>query len=172
MQGSALSEKVMVASFLEAPKEGEQFSALPAHLTYVSWFDVSPGDRDALYDRIEDIIAEEGRAPVITGGSHRIFTDAKTGALQRVRRLDVPTNGFNAVHDFSPHAALVMFAKNTDPSLDMTFFGLDWAPHVSDTPDRSLAQGEVVQLDNLTVVRRLKMGQKIVDRVFDWRNDE
>lgn len=170
MQETAF-DKVMVASFLDKPEEGERFLKMPAHLTYVSWFQLPHDKRESFHGLIEDIIEEE-RPPVITGGSQRIFTDPKTGELQRVRRLDVPTAGFNGLQDFAAHAALFAFAKNIDPSFDAQYFGMNWAPHVSETPDRELRQGEVVDLDNLTVVRRLKVGQKVAEKVFDWRRYE
>ena len=162
MPETSPTETVMVASFLERPEPGLEVASLPAHLTYVSWFDLPAQQSDRFQETLERV-TEETRAPLITGGNLQYFGD------KTVRRLDVATKGFNALHDFSAHAALVSFAHHVDPDFKGEFFSLSWSPHVSDTNERAMQQGEEIQLDNLTIIKRdTKMGRKIIQQVFEW----
>ena len=163
-------DSFMVASFLERPTVGAEFQNLPAHLTYVSWFHLDPQRYADLTLRVHDIVSEN-QAPVITGGAQKIFGDEARG-LTRVRQLSVLDKDFNLLNHFQPHAALLAFAQSADPDFDNTYFGLNWNPHVSDTPERALAQDERVALDNLTVIKKeAKLGRKIIEQVHAWGMD-
>ncbi|UTX51296.1 hypothetical protein KI440_03825 [Candidatus Saccharibacteria bacterium TM7i] len=167
-EGSSGIERVMVAALLDKHEAGDTFTTLPLHLTYVSWFNLPTEQRNTFHEYVQEV-TELNRAPVVTGGSLQYFT--KEGSRERVpvRRLDVPTVGLHALNDFSPHAELMRFAQDIDPDFDDTYFGLNWRPHISSTADREFAQGEVAQLESLSVIRKdLKIGRKVVDRVYRW----
>ncbi len=163
------TERVMVASFLDKVEPGQEFESLPSHMTYVSWFNLPTGSKERFMERVHDVTIEN-RAPVIKGGNLRLFTD-NDGSLVAVRRIPETTEGFNVINGFAPHAAFVEYAKFVDPDFDDKYFGLNWTPHITDTPDRQFQQDEVAQLDNLTVIRReAEFGKKIIERVFKWGN--
>ena len=164
----AQTDQVMVAALFDKYEAGETFQSLPLHLTYVSWFDLPIDQREEFYTYVEDV-ALENRAPVVTGGSLQYFTGKSPDEAAPVRRLDVPTAGFNVVNDFAPHAALFRYAKSIDPNFDDTYFGLDWKPHVSPVEGREFQQNEVAQLEHLAIFRKdIKLGRKVIDHVYRW----
>lgn len=166
------TDRVMVASFLDTPKEGAELSGLPPHLTYVSWFNLPHEYREDFYAHMEGV-TEQNRAPKIMGGSQKLFTDNGSGEDVGVRRLDAATRGFNTISDFAPHAEILGFVKHVDPAFDDRYFGMKWKPHITDTAEYSLGQGEEVRLDNLTIVRRDKnIGRKVIERVLNWRHND
>lgn len=162
------TERVMVAALFDEHATGEVFQSLPLHLTYVSWFDLPVDRREEFHAYVEDV-ALENRAPVITGGSLQYFTGKSPQEVAPVRRLDIPTRGFNAMNDFAPHAALLGYAKSVDPEFDETYFGLDWKPHISPVEGREFQQGEVAQLETVAIFRKdIKLGRKVIDHVYRW----
>ena len=57
------TDRVMVASFLDTPREGSELANLPAHLTYVSWFNLPHYQREEFYAHMDDIIEQNYCAP-------------------------------------------------------------------------------------------------------------
>lgn len=161
-------DRVMVAALLDEHQAGESFQSLPMHLTYVSWFDLPVGQQDEFRDYVEEV-AFENRTPVITGGSLQYFTGKAPHEVAPVRRLDVPTRGFNVISDFAPHAALVGYARTVDPEFDDTYFGLDWKPHISPVEGREFQQGETAALETIAIFRKdIKLGRKVIDHIYKW----
>lgn len=162
------SELVMVASFLDRQKEGGVEGKLPAHLTYLPWFSIQPSRIGEFYELIQEVTEQE-RAPVIRGTSTRLFND-KDGLIE-VRHIDQWSKGFNMLQDHMAHNMLLEFALlEENNGLDRRYTESAWSPHVTNTTERSLMAGEDVELDNLTVIKKV-MGQKVIDRVFNWNNN-
>jgi len=160
----AATEKIMVASTLESVAVGEQFDSLPPHMTIFPWFDLEPKDESVFDFGLREVIMQT-RAPIVEGGSAQSFVEDNTVA---VRRLDRSTESFNLITDFWVHAMVYRLVNKLGADYDPRFVGLEYAPHISDTPERSLAEGERVTLDNLTVFKKDEQRRKLVKAVYLW----
>lgn len=163
--------EALVASFIERPQEQQEFERLPAHLTYVPWFHLDQDAEVEFYEHVQQV-TEDYRAPHVTGGIQQISYDHEERQVLSHRQIKVPTSHFNALQDFMPHITLMRHAQELDSSLGTTIAAMQqWRPHIADTPERSVQQGEEVLFDNLAIVRRSqKLGRHIIAKVFTWEH--
>lgn len=161
------TESVMVASMLERPSVGQTFITMPTHMTYISWFELPEEKREVFTSRLQEIVTKH-RPPRPVADREEEFGNQKRG-LETVRRLDYPTQGFNPLLDFEPHAILNAFVNKVDPSFDDTYFGVEWHPHIKNV---NVPENEELIFDNLTVFNKgEKIGGKtlkVVQSVYPW----
>ena len=154
----------MVASTLDEVMVGQEFHTLPPHLTVFPWFELDT-DRMATFNEDMQEVLEQTRAPVVTGGSVKLFgIDQAT----KVRRLDRPTESFNLISDFWVHALVYRSVTELGEGYDPAYVGLHYAPHISDSDTRSVAENEIIRLNNLTVFKKDEQRRKLVKAVYLW----
>lgn len=159
------TETLMVASMLDRVEVGQRFASMPPHVTLFPWFDLKTAKFETLNQELGEIIIEHPRASRPEGGSALLF--GVDGSIP-VRRLDRGTAGYNVIQDFSIHASLYNLVNRLHATYDPTHVGLNYAPHISDLPERSIAEGEVIELDNLTIFQKDVRRQKLVKAVHLW----
>jgi hypothetical protein len=159
------TETLMVASTLDRVEVGQRFASMPPHVTLFPWFDVETAKFEILNRELGEIILEHPRASRPEAGSALFF--GVDGSIP-VRRLDRPTAGYNVIQDFSIHSSLYKLVNRLHATYDPTYVGLNYAPHISDTSERSIAEGEVIELDNLTIFQKDIRRQKLVKAVHLW----
>jgi len=158
------TETLMVASTLDEVTVGQEFQTLPPHLTVFPWFELDT-DRMTVFDDDMREVLEQTRSPVITGGSVKQFgIDEAT----KVRRLDRPTERFNLISDFWVHALVYRSVSELGRGYDPRYVGLHYAPHISDSATRSVAENEIISLNNLTVFKKDEQRRKLVKAVYLW----
>lgn len=156
-------ERLMVASTFEPVEVGQEFESLPDHMTWASWFNLPAENREDFAFLMERIV-DENRAPAPIGGSVEVFGDESLG-LERVRRFDRASAGFNIISDFYAQAALYAFITDIDSSFDAKYFGAHWNPHTK----AAIAEGQEVQLDNLVTFKKVtEHRRKVVRDVYLW----
>jgi hypothetical protein len=155
-------ETLMFASTLDRVEVGQRFASMPPHVTLFPWFDVDTVKFDTFNHELAEIIFDHPRASRPEGGSELFFGVDESIP---VRRFDHPTAG---IQDFSIHASLYKLVNRLHASYDPTYVGLNYAPHISNSPERSIAEGETIELDNLTVFQKDIRRQKLVRAVHLW----
>jgi hypothetical protein len=159
------TEKLMVVSTLDRVTVGDSFDSLPPHLTVFPPFEIDELNVSEFLNDIRDITLENPAAHP-EGGSRVLF-----GADETIpaRRLDQPTAGFNVIQHFNIHAAAFRSVNELGGVYDPSYVGLNYAPHISESADHSVAEGKVVLLDNLTVLKKdVERRKKLVIAVYLW----
>jgi hypothetical protein len=157
-------ETLMFASTLDRVEVGQRFASMPPHVTLFPWFDVDTAKFDTLNHELAEIIFDHPRVSRPEGGSELFFGVDESIP---VRRFDHPTAGYNVIQDFSIHASLYELVNRLHASYNPTYVGLNY-PHISNSPERSIAEGETIELDNLTVFQKDIRRQKLVRAVHLW----
>lgn len=156
----------MIVSTLERLAVGDQLEQVPPHVTHLAGLELPDTEREALAALIDELI-EENPTPYTYVGGDRLRYGDETLGYQYVRRLEPVTKGFSPMNYFFIHAGLYAYAKQVDPRLDDTYFGLHWNAHTHD----GVAEGEAITPDNITVIGKdRKIGRKIVRQVHSWEN--
>jgi len=160
-------ERLMVAATLDDISLGDRFLSLPAHMTVYPWFDLPTANWLQFDDGMRDII-EQTSPPVVMGGTRALYGSGET---KGVRLLDRVTPTFNLIRGFDIHAGVFRLAHVLGITIDDTYTGLNWSPHVSDTPTRTLAPDEEVELTSLAVLAKdADQGAKVVKAIYAWSN--
>lgn len=155
----------MVVSTLDKVAVGESFDSLPPHVTIFPWFDLDKTLIPLFESDIQDIIMHNPVA-LPEGGSTDLFDQDESIA---VRRFDVSTFGFNVIQHFNIHASVFRSVNELGGAYDSTYVGLNYAPHLTQSEERSVHQGEVVFLNNLTVFKKDKVRRKkLVQAIYIW----
>ena len=158
------SEKVMVVSTLDTFRVGEEFKKVPVHLTLAPWFNLPVESWDYFNREMGEIVLEHSFSPTIAGN----VAAYGPGGEEEVRRLNHP-DLFTVMQLFPVHAAVFELAYSIDPEINATYSRVNYSPHMSSRPDRTIADGEVIDLSNLTVFeRRAETGRKLVKAVYLW----
>lgn len=154
---------------LERLEARQSFSEFPAHITIVPWFTLKrPEDIDGVRTAIEEDLMVEWNMGSPEGYERVMFGPDKDMPATRLANF-----AFNAL---GVHDCVLGILSRCEAVFDTTYTELNdfsYRPHVSDTPDRSVAVGEKLTLPQLAIVRRA-LGDtiKVVDSVFNWSRNE
>ena len=155
----------MVVSTLDKVTVGESFDSLPPHVTIFPWFDLDETLIPAFESDMQEIIMHNPVA-LPEGGSSCLF--GKDDSIS-VRRFDVATFGFNVIRHYDIHASVFRSVNELGGTYDPTYVGLNYAPHVTQSEECSVYQGDVVLLDNLTVFKKdIVRRKKLVQAMYIW----
>lgn len=157
----------MVVSAVDRVHVGDTFKAIPPHLTVFPWFDI-PTENFALFDQDMQEIIDWNPRMEPEGGSTVLFGDDESIPA---RRFDRATAGFNVIQHFDIHASVFRSVNELGGTgtYDPQYVGLDYHPHMTDSADRAVQQGEVVSFDNLTVIKKDEARRlKLVKAVYLW----
>ncbi|MDB5179911.1 MAG: hypothetical protein JWN12_543 [Candidatus Saccharibacteria bacterium] len=154
----------MVVSTLDTCQVGQEFDSIPTHLTIAPWFNLPIESWNAFNTEMDEVVLEHRFSPSRGGDAAEYGDDGSV----KVRRLNHP-DLFTIVQVFPVHAAVFELAHHFDPDIDAAYSRLNYSPHVSDSSDRAITEGEIVDLSNLTVFqKRAETGRKLVKAVYLW----
>lgn len=152
------AERLMLATPLISVSIGDKVPRLPPHITLVPWFDLSAEDwPDFDRDIREELLVEEGIMAYAAG-------DALYGEAN-----DVAVGELGGVM-FGAHALACAIVRRYGGEIDPTYTGLNWHPHVSYTPGRTIRTGEKLDIATLGVFSK-DDDQKVVRALYDWQSD-
>ena len=160
------TERLMVVSTVDSLNVGDEFESIPTHLTITPWFNLPVESYKYFNSEVDEIMLEDRFVPTSGGAPDNFGPDNS----HPVRRLNAPDE-FALMRVFPVHAKVFSLAQYLDPSIDETYAGLNYAPHISDLPERAIAQGEAIEFNNLTVFeKRVATGRKLVRAIHIWEN--
>lgn len=157
------TETLMVVSMLETPRVGHVFEKVPTHVTFFPPFDLDTDLLDEFDGDMRELIEQTTQPTVVVGD--RGFDDEPDAPVTRLNRIS-PT--FNAITGFDIHAGIWRSVYSLGGVVDPTYAGLQWKPHISDTPDVQLREGQEILLTNLTVIERDSQRRKLVRAIYEW----
>jgi len=159
-------ERLMVAAPLVATEVGQEYEALPPHITVFPWFEINDASWYQFNRSMKEVV-EDTVQPTIQGGDPAHFGPDETVP---VRRLNRATQTFNIIHGFDIHAGVYRAVKRASGQYDPTYVGLRWSPHVSDTKHFALQEDEEITIPELVVLeRRARTGIKAIRAVYKWQ---
>jgi len=160
------TERMIVVSTVDNLHVGDEFESIPTHLTITPWFNLPVESYEYFNSEVEEIMLEDRFVPTSGGVSDNFGPDNSLP----VRRLNAPDE-FTLMRVFPVHARVFSLAQYLDPSIDGTYAGLNYAPHISDSAERAIAEDEVIEFNNLTVFeKRAATGRKLVRAIHIWEN--
>jgi hypothetical protein len=162
---TAPTSTFMVASTLERVEVGQEFDSYPPHVTIFPPFTMRTAYFDIFNQDLQEIV-EQNPMAMPQGGSAVLFGDDESIPA---RRFDRATRNFNVIGHFHVHASVYRSVNELGGIYDPQYVGLHYAPHSTDSLERSVAEGEVVRLDNLTVFEKdAQKRKKLVRAVHLW----
>jgi len=158
-------ERLMVAAPLVATEVGQEYGALPPHITVFPWFEINNSSWYHFNMAMKEVVKDTVQ-PIIQGGDAALFGPDETVP---VRRLNRATPTFNIIHGFDIHAGVYRAVKRASGQYDPAYVGLKWTPHVSDTTHFALQEDEEITIPELVVLeRRARTGIKAIRAVYKW----
>lgn len=142
-------ERLLISAMLDDVTLDETFDTIPPHMSLVRWFDVQENRRfriltamDRFYTNKPSTVFDESETKRVTGSGSALFD--REGDEVLVRRL----RNVQTAHHIGFHA-LVRSLGSFDPEDP---FSDVFTPHVTNTRDRSVRRGEVLEFSSVALI--------------------
>ena len=152
---SSGSQLLLIVAPLDIVHQGVVYEHIPPHLTVLPWFELPNSRWSAFTEGMEELVIEE-RLSNVKGA--RAARYGQYGTLP-VRELCGELLGV--------HAHALNLVKWLGCTVDPMYTGHNYSPHVSDKPERVIAEGEPIDFPGLAVFRK-EAGLKQVAEFYPW----
>jgi 2'-5' RNA ligase len=149
-------DRLMAAIPITEVAAGQRVDAWPPHITLVPWFELPSekwGDFDHEMHEREIVWDLDARMQV---GKRDMFGDSH----------DKPVARLFGIMAVLAHTRIKALAEEFGGRVDERFTGLEWHPHITDSPGFQANVGDIIETNHIAIFQK-HAGVKIIKEVYE-----
>lgn len=158
---SLRGEQLIVVATPDPVEAGQKFSRIPLHMTVMGWFSFPEEHYDTLQQTLSEQFEHQPVFQRTAGGEADYFGDP-----QQVAERSIPVRKMLNV-ETEPWFALHALVERLGSFPEDTIYKDTYAPHVSDTPERRIKEGEHVAFKTVALFAKDPSQQPKVRQVLE-----